>query len=42
MRSGCIHTQPFIENAVKYAFLEKEGTCSLTVEAKLLGEQLIL
>lgn len=32
--------QPFIENAVKYAFLEKEGTCTLTVEAKLLGEQL--
>lgn len=32
--------QPFVENAMKYAFLEKTGTCTLSVEAKLLGEQL--
>lgn len=32
--------QPFVENAVKYAFLENEGACILTVEAKRLGGQL--
>lgn len=32
--------QPFVENAVKYAFQDKKGTCTLLVEAKMIGEQL--
>lgn len=31
--------QPFVENAVKYAFEEKEDTCILQVEAKQIDDQ---
>lgn len=32
--------QPFVENAMKYGFLEKEGICTLRLEARMIGEQL--
>lgn len=41
---GCkIHKlllQPFVENAIKYGFAEKEGDCELLITAKLAGAQL--
>ena len=41
---GCnIHKlllQPFVENAIKYGFTEKEGECELLITAKLAGAQL--
>lgn len=43
LQNFCMHKlllQPFVENAVKYAFQEKEGNCVLCVEAKRIDEQL--
>lgn len=41
---GCnIHKlllQPFVENAIKYGFAEKEGECELLITAKIAGAQL--